>query len=83
MWQNTAHPGLKLEQSVHRGTQLSTTMSSFNSVRSQALSLETQTGSLLSRYSSFAMSPSSESTGEEAKLENQIENLLHKVSSIE
>lgn len=53
-------------------------MSTFNAIRSQAVSLENQTSSLLSRYSSFAMSPSSSPTAEELQLEKQVESLLHK-----
>lgn len=55
-------------------------MSSFASVRSQAVSLETQASGLLSKYSSYALSTSSEATGEETKLEKKIEQTLHKVS---
>jgi Golgi SNAP receptor complex protein 1 len=53
-------------------------MSTFNSVRPQALSLETQTATLLSKYSSFAMSPSSSATAEELKMERQVESVLQK-----
>jgi Golgi SNAP receptor complex protein 1 len=53
-------------------------MSTFNSIRPQALSLETQTATLLSKYSSFAMSPSSSATAEELKLERQVESILQK-----
>lgn len=56
------------------------TMSSFSSIRSQAVSLENQTSALLSRYSSFAVSSTSSPTAEETKLEKQIETILHKVS---
>lgn len=52
--------------------------SSFVTVRGQAISLETQTDSLLGRYSTFAQTTSSEQTGQEKKLDTQIENTLKK-----
>ncbi|ODQ60337.1 hypothetical protein WICANDRAFT_62900 [Wickerhamomyces anomalus NRRL Y-366-8] len=57
-------------------------MSSFSSIRSQAVSLENQTSALLSRYSSFAVSSTSSPTAEETKLEKQIETILHKRDEI-
>jgi len=54
-------------------------MSSFTSIRSKAVSLENQTNNLLSKYSGFAVSSTSSPTGEETKLEKQIENILHQV----
>lgn len=56
--------------------------SSFVTVRGQAISLETQTNSLLSRYSTFAQTTSSEQTGKEKKLDTQIENTLKKRQDI-
>lgn len=55
---------------------------SFVTVRGQAISLETQTESLLSRYSSFAQTTSSEQSGKEKKLDTQIENTLVKRQEI-
>ena len=55
---------------------------SFVTVRGQAISLETQTESLLSRYSSFAQTTSSEQSGKEKKLDTQIENTLQKRQEI-
>lgn len=55
-------------------------MSSFSSIRSQAVSLENKTSNLLSQYSSFAVSSTSSATADETKLEKQIESTLHKVS---
>ncbi|CCF59930.1 hypothetical protein KAFR_0I01490 [Kazachstania africana CBS 2517] len=52
--------------------------SSFVTVRGQAISLESQTETLLSRYSTFAQTTSSEATGQEKKLDTQIEKTLHK-----
>lgn len=52
------------------------TAQSFVTIRSQAISLETQAESLLSRYSSFAQTTSSEQTGEERKLDKQLEDAL-------
>ncbi|CCK72369.1 Gos1p KNAG_0J02900 [Huiozyma naganishii CBS 8797] len=54
------------------------TGASFVTVRGQAISLETQTESLLSRYSTFAQTTSSEQTGQEKKLDGQLENILQK-----
>lgn len=49
---------------------------SFVTVRSQAISLESQTESLLSRYSTFAQTTSSEQTSQEKKLDTQLEEIL-------
>lgn len=51
---------------------------SFVTVRSQAISLETQAESLLSRYSTFAQTTSSEQTGQEKKLDKHLEDALIK-----
>lgn len=51
---------------------------SFVTVRSQAISLESQTESLLSRYSSFAQTTSSEPTGKEKSLDKHLEETLSK-----
>lgn len=51
-------------------------MGSFVTVRGQAISLESQTESLLSRYSSFAQTSSSESTAQEKSLNTKLESLL-------
>ena len=51
---------------------------SFVTVRAQAISLETKTESLLSRFSTFAQTTSSEPTAQETKLDGQIETTLHK-----
>ncbi|CAB4252995.1 similar to Saccharomyces cerevisiae YHL031C GOS1 v-SNARE protein involved in Golgi transport, homolog of the mammalian protein GOS-28/GS28 [Maudiozyma barnettii] len=56
--------------------------SSFVTVRGQAISLETQTDSLLSRYSTFAQTTSSEQSGKEKKLDTQIESTLKKRQDI-
>ncbi|KAG0657132.1 protein transport protein gos1 [Maudiozyma exigua] len=56
--------------------------SSFVTVRGQAISLETQTNSLISRYSTFAQTTSSEQTAKEKKLDTQIENALKKRQDI-
>lgn len=49
---------------------------SFVTVRSQVISLESQTDSLLSKYSTFAQTTSSEPTSQEKKLDAQLEGLL-------
>lgn len=54
------------------------TAQSFVTVRSQAISLETQAESLLSRYSTFAQTTSSEQTGQEKKLDSKLETALQK-----
>lgn len=51
-------------------------MGSFVTVRGQAISLESQTESLLSRYSSFAQTSSSEPTAQEKSLNTKLESLL-------
>lgn len=51
-------------------------MGSFIAVRGQAISLESQTESLLSRYSSFAQTSSSEPTAQEKSLNTKLESLL-------
>ncbi|CCH44824.1 Golgi SNAP receptor complex member 1 [Wickerhamomyces ciferrii] len=56
-------------------------MSSFTSIRSQAVSLENQTNTLLSKFSRFTVSSTSEPTADEVKLEKQIDEILHKVKS--
>lgn len=53
-------------------------MSTFNSIRSQALSLENQTSGLLSKYSGFAVSTTASPTSGEVKLDKQIESILQK-----
>lgn len=51
---------------------------SFVTVRSQAISLESQAESLLSRYSSFAQTTSSEATGKEKNLDKLLEENISK-----
>lgn len=51
---------------------------SFVTVRSQVISLESQTDSLLSRYSTFAQTTSSEPTGKEKNLDKLLEENLTK-----
>lgn len=51
---------------------------SFVTVRSQVISLESQTESLLSRYSSFAQTTSSTATGKEKNLDKLLEENLSK-----
>lgn len=55
---------------------------SFVTVRGQAISLETQTESLLSKYSTFAQTTSAERTSQEGKIDNQLETNLHKRQEI-
>lgn len=55
-----------------------TTAASFVTVRGQAISLETQTESLLSKYSTYAQTTSSEQSLQERKIDNQIETILHR-----
>lgn len=55
-----------------------TTAASFVTVRGQAISLETQTESLLSKYSTYAQTTSSEQSLQEKKIDNQIETILHR-----
>ncbi|CAL9735610.1 golgi SNAP receptor complex member 1 [Monosporozyma servazzii] len=55
---------------------------SFVTVRGQAISLETQTESLLSKYSTFAQTTSAEQTSQEGKIDNQLETNLHKRQEI-
>ncbi|CAR29398.1 hypothetical protein ZYGR_0AD00800 [Zygosaccharomyces rouxii] len=50
---------------------------SFVTVRSQAISLESQVESLLSKYSTFAQTTSSEQTSQEKRLDTQLEELLN------
>lgn len=54
------------------------TAASFVTVRGQAISLETQTESLLSKYSTYAQTTSSEQSLQEKKIDNQIETILHR-----
>lgn len=49
---------------------------SFITIRGKAISLETQTESLLSKYSTFAQTTSSEQTGEEKAIDTQLEAIL-------
>lgn len=49
---------------------------SFVTIRGKAISLETQTESLLSKYSTFAQTTSSEQTGQEKKIDKQLEGIL-------
>ncbi|GAV55690.1 hypothetical protein ZYGR_0AY00820 [Zygosaccharomyces rouxii] len=49
---------------------------SFVTVRSQVISLESQIESLLSKYSTFAQTTSSEQTSQEKRLDTQLEELL-------
>ena len=48
------------------------TAASFVTVRGQAISLETQTEALLSKYSTYAQTTSSEQNLQERKIDNQI-----------
>ncbi|SCW01110.1 LAFE_0D05292g1_1 [Lachancea fermentati] len=52
-------------------------MGSFVTVRSQAISLESQTESLLSRFSKFAQTTSSEPSSQEKSLDSKLENVLN------
>lgn len=54
-------------------------MESFSATRSSIVSLENQVNSSLSKFSSFAVSCSSEPTSEEIKLENKISSNLNKI----
>ncbi|CAK9442250.1 uncharacterized protein LODBEIA_P59930 [Lodderomyces beijingensis] len=58
--------------------------SSFSQIRSQALNLEKQTESLLSKYSQFQTSSSSsvESSSEETRIEQQLQEILAKRDTI-
>ena len=49
---------------------------SFVTIRGKAISLETQTESFLSKYSTFAQTTSSEQTGQEKKIDKQLEEIL-------
>lgn len=51
-------------------------MSSFITVRGHAISLESQSENLLTKYSSFAQTTSSEPDSQEKSLESRLENLL-------
>ncbi|SCV00949.1 LANO_0F09362g1_1 [Lachancea nothofagi CBS 11611] len=51
-------------------------MASFVTVRGQAISLESQTESLLSKYSEYAQTTSSEPTSHEKSLDNRLETVL-------
>ncbi|CEP60568.1 Gos1p LALA0_S01e13894g [Lachancea lanzarotensis] len=51
-------------------------MASFVTVRGQAISLESQTESLLSKYAQFAQTTSSDATGQERTLDNKLEKVL-------
>lgn len=55
---------------------------SFVTVRSQAISLESQTDSLLTRYSSFAQTTSSEPLAQETQLQEKLETILNKRQDI-
>ncbi|QLQ77927.1 hypothetical protein HG537_0A01740 [Torulaspora globosa] len=55
---------------------------SFVTVRSQIISLESQTDSLLSRYSSFAQATSSEPSGKEKNLDKLLEENLAKSQDV-
>lgn len=55
---------------------------SFVTVRSKIITLETQTETLLQRYSTFAQTTSSEQTGQERKIDSQIETVLQKRQDI-
>lgn len=50
---------------------------SFVTVRSKAISLESQTDSLLTKYSSFAQTTSSEPSGQETQLQEKLEKILN------
>ncbi|CCE63507.1 hypothetical protein TPHA_0F00200 [Tetrapisispora phaffii CBS 4417] len=56
--------------------------SSFVTVRSEIISLESKTDSLLSKYSTFAQTSSADQSTEEKKLDTQIETLLGKTHDI-
>ncbi|KAK5782500.1 hypothetical protein RI543_000054 [Arxiozyma heterogenica] len=58
------------------------TAASFVTVRGQAISLETQTESLLSKYSTYAQTTSSEPGLQEKKIDNQIETILQRRQEI-
>ncbi|CUS25170.1 LAQU0S30e00144g1_1 [Lachancea quebecensis] len=51
-------------------------MASFVTVRGQAISLESQTESLLSKFSQYAQTTSSEPTSQERNLDSKLDNLL-------
>ncbi|SCU93398.1 LADA_0G02872g1_1 [Lachancea dasiensis] len=51
-------------------------MASFVTVRGQALSLESQTESLLSKFSQFAQATSSEPTSKERSVDSRLESIL-------
>lgn len=55
---------------------------SFVTVRSQAISLESQTDSLLTKYSSFAQTTSSDASGQETQLQEKLENILNRRQEI-
>lgn len=55
---------------------------SFVTVRSKIITLETQTETLLQRFSTFAQTTSSEQTGQERKIDSQIETILQKRQDI-
>ncbi|EDO14959.1 hypothetical protein Kpol_388p2 [Vanderwaltozyma polyspora DSM 70294] len=55
---------------------------SFVTIRSEVISLESKADSLLSKYSSFAQTTSSEATGQEKKLDVQIENVLQRTQDV-
>lgn len=56
--------------------------SSFVTVRSELISLESRTDSFLSKYSTFAQTSSAEQSTEEKTLDSQVENLLNKTHGI-
>ncbi|CCD26198.1 Gos1p NDAI_0H00240 [Naumovozyma dairenensis CBS 421] len=58
------------------------TAASFVTVRGQIISLESQTESSLSRYSTFAQTTSSQANGDEKALDEQIEKKLYKRQEI-
>ncbi|CCH62016.1 hypothetical protein TBLA_0G00690 [Henningerozyma blattae CBS 6284] len=55
---------------------------SFVTVRSKAIALETKAQGLLTKYSTFAQTTSSEASGEETKLSNQLEKSLQERQDI-
>ncbi|SCU84882.1 LAFA_0D12596g1_1 [Lachancea sp. 'fantastica'] len=57
-------------------------MASFVTVRGQAISLESQTESLLSKYAQFAQTTSSDATGQERTLDSKLEKVLLKRQDI-
>ncbi|EHN02177.1 Gos1p [Saccharomyces cerevisiae x Saccharomyces kudriavzevii VIN7] len=69
--------GSKLRnRAPHKQTHHMSSQPSFVTIRGKAISLETQTESLLSKYSTFAQTTSSEQTGQEKKIDKQVEEIL-------